>query len=44
MQWKVDGLGYNAWDLTCRTLLIHWKLSSSLASGLCSATITILSS
>lgn len=29
---------------TCRTLLIHWKLSSSVESGLCSATITILSS
>lgn len=31
-------------QFTCSTLLIHWKLSSSLASGLCSATITILSS
>lgn len=29
---------------TCSTLLIHWKLSSSVESGLCSATITILSS
>lgn len=30
--------------VTCSTRLIHWKLSSSLASGLCSATMTILSS
>lgn len=29
---------------TCSTRLIHWKLSSSVESGLCSATITILSS
>lgn len=29
---------------TCRTLLIHWKLSSSDASGRCSATSTIRSS
>lgn len=29
---------------TWRTRLIHWKLSSSDASGLCSATTTILSS
>lgn len=29
---------------TWRTRLIHWKLSSSEASGLCSATTTILSS
>lgn len=29
---------------TCSTRLIHWKLSSSEASGLCSATTTILSS
>ena len=29
---------------TWSTLLIHWKLSSSVESGLCSATITILSS
>lgn len=29
---------------TCRTLLIHWKLSSSEASGRCSATSTIRSS
>ena len=29
---------------TCSTRLIHWKLSSSVESGLCSATTTILSS
>ena len=29
---------------TCRTRLIHWKLSSSVESGRCSATTTILSS
>ena len=29
---------------TCRTRLIHWKLSSSLESGRCSATTTIRSS
>lgn len=32
------------WWSTWRTRLIHWKLSSSEASGLCSATTTILSS
>ena len=30
--------------LTCSTRLIHWKLSSSEASGLCSATTTMRSS
>ena len=30
--------------VTCSTRLIHWKLSSSVESGRCSATTTILSS
>lgn len=39
-----DQLGKWKWWSTWRTRLIHWKLSSSEASGLCSATTTILSS
>lgn len=39
-----DPVDYSLSNCTCSTLLIHWKLSSSVESGLCSATITILSS
>lgn len=42
MTWAGGGSGQA--PATCSTLLIHWKLSSSVESGLCSATITILSS
>lgn len=38
------GLGEGRRRATWSTRLIHWKLSSSVESGRCSATITILSS
>ena len=36
--------GWGGGEPTCSTRLIHWKLSSSVESGRCSATTTILSS